>query len=144
MLKERAIYLTTRLVTLLAALLAVVVAVPSESFAGQPHVSDVRVGQNSSRTRVVLELDQAVKFDVFTLHGPYRVVLNLPAVGWSLNPATLPENKGVLARMRYGLFTPTSSRMVLDVNGPVKVEKSFLLKTVDGKRWRLVLVFRGW
>ena len=139
MLKERAIYLTTRLVTLLAALLAAVVAVPSESFAGQPHVSDVRVGQNSSRTRVVLELDQAVKFDVFTLHGPYRVVLNLPAVGWTLNPATLPENKGVLARMRYGLFTPTSSRMVLDVNGPVKVEKSFLLKTVDGKRWRLVL-----
>ncbi len=143
MLKERAIYLTTRLVTLLAALLAAVVAVPSESFAGQPHVSDVRVGQNSSRTRVVLELDQAVKFDVFTLHGPYRVVLNLPAVGWSLNPATLPENKGVLARMRYGLFTPTSSRMVLDVNGPVKVEKSFLLKTVDGKRWRLVLDLRA-
>lgn len=139
MLKEHTLYITTRLVTLLAALVVVVVAVPSIGFAGQPHVSDVRVGQNNTRTRVVLELDQAVKFDVFTLPEPYRVVLNLPAVGWTLDPASLPENKGVLARMRYGLFTPTSSRMVLDVNGPVKVEKSFLLKTVDGKRWRLVL-----
>jgi len=137
--KHRVKRLTTRLVTLLAFVLAGGLAAPGEGFAAQPNVSDVRVGQNGTRTRVVLELDGAVKFDVFTLPEPYRVVLNLPAVGWSINPASLPENKGVLTRMRYGLFTPTTSRMVLDVKGPVKVEKSFLLKTVDGKRWRLVL-----
>lgn len=137
--KHRVTRLTTRLVTLLALALAGGLVAPSEGFAAQPNVSDVRVGQNGTRTRVVLELDNAVKFDVFTLPEPYRVVLNLPAVGWSINPASLPENKGVLTRMRYGLFTPTSSRMVLDVSGPVTVEKSFLLKTVDGKRWRLVL-----
>jgi len=107
--------------------------------AAQPTVSGVRVGENGSRTRVVLDLDRAVKFDAFTLPNPYRVVLNLPAVKWRLHAATLPENKGVLVRLRYGLFTPGSSRMVLDVKGPVRVEKIFLLKPVKGRQWRLVL-----
>jgi len=132
----------SRLTSLLALVMSVFAgfsSVPFEVFAAEPHVSDVRVGQHGARTRVVLELDRAVKFDVFTLPEPYRVVLNLPEVGWGVDPSTLPENKGLLERMRYGLFTPGTSRMVLDVKGPVNVHKSFLLKPVEGKRWRLVL-----
>lgn len=106
---------------------------------GAPHVSEVRVGLHGNRTRIVLDLDAQVKFDVFTLPEPYRVVLNLPEVSWSLDPSTLPENKGTLARLRYGLFSPGTSRMVFDVKAPVLVEKSFLLRPVQGKRWRLVL-----
>lgn len=104
-----------------------------------PQVLDVRVGLHGARTRVVLDLDRAVKFDVFTLPEPYRVVLNLPEVAWKLNPGTLPENKGMLSRLRYGLFSPGTARMVFDVKSPIIVEKSFLLRPVDGKRWRLVL-----
>lgn len=104
-----------------------------------PQVLDVRVGLHGARTRVVLDLDRAVKFDVFTLPEPYRVVLNLPEVTWKLNPSTLPENKGMLSRLRYGLFSPGTARMVFDVKSPIIVEKSFLLRPIDGKRWRLVL-----
>lgn len=102
-------------------------------------VSDVRVGLHGERTRIVLDLDREVKFDVFTLPEPYRVVLNLPEVEWGLKPGAEPQDKGALHRLRYGLFTPGTSRMVLDVKAPVVVEKSFLLKPVDGGRWRLVL-----
>lgn len=105
----------------------------------QPQISDVRIGQHGQRTRIVLDLDRSVKFDVFTLPEPYRVVVNLPEVAWSLKSQNLPENKGLMQRMRYGLFAPGTSRMVLDVKGPVDVQKSFLLKPVEGKRWRLVL-----
>ena len=117
----------------------VAVAQTDAQTAGAPQVSEVRVGLHGDRTRIVLDLDRAVKFDVFTLPEPYRVVLNLPEVAWSLDPSALPENKGTLARLRYGLFSPGTSRMVFDVKTPVLVEKSFLLKPVEGKRWRLVL-----
>jgi len=109
------------------------------AFAAQPYVSDVRVGQHGDLTRIVLELDRAIKFDVFTLPEPYRIVLNLPEVGWGIDPSKLPENKGLLQGMRYGLFAPGTSRMVLDVKGPVNVQKSFLLKPSKGNLWRLVL-----
>lgn len=105
----------------------------------QAQVIDVRVGLDGGRTRIVLDLDRAVEFDVFTLPEPYRVVLNLPEVAWGLDPVNLPENKGALARLRYGLFSPGASRMVFDVKAPILVEKSFLIKPVDGQRWRLVL-----
>lgn len=107
--------------------------------AASVQVTDVRIGQHGTRTRLVLDLNRNVKFDVFTLPEPYRVVVNLPEVAWGLDEQNLPENKGLLSRMRYGLFTPGTSRMVLDVKGPVNVEKSFVLKPVDGQRWRFVL-----
>ncbi|MBL4615331.1 MAG: N-acetylmuramoyl-L-alanine amidase [Magnetovibrio sp.] len=100
---------------------------------------DVRIGQHGERTRIVLDLDRKLKFDVFTLPEPYRVVINFPEVAWNLDTHNLPENKGVFSRMRYGLFTPGTSRMVLDVKGPVDVQSSFMLKPVDGKRWRFVM-----
>ncbi|MCR4377917.1 MAG: N-acetylmuramoyl-L-alanine amidase [Rhodospirillales bacterium] len=130
-------------VALLLALGAGGLAVAQEGGQGnaQAQVIDVRVGLDGGRTRIVLDLDRAVEFDVFTLPEPYRVVLNLPEVTWGLDPVSLPENKGALTRLRYGLFSPGTSRMVFDVKAPILVEKSFLIKPVDGQRWRLVLDF---
>lgn len=123
---------------LFALFMALTVAAHSAQ-AATAHVSDVRVGLHGERTRIVLDLDRGVDFNVFTLPEPYRVVLDLPEVDWSLDLANLPENKGALSKMRYGLFTPGTSRMVLDVKSPVLVQKSFILKPVEGQRWRLVL-----
>jgi len=136
-LKSRGLAALAPALTLLALALGPFAA--SEAQAADARVSDVRVGLHGERTRIVLDLDREVKFDVFTLPEPYRVVLNLPEVDWGLEAGGQPENRGVLQRMRYGLFTPGTSRMVFDVKAPVLVEKSFLLKPVEGKRWRLVL-----
>jgi len=104
-----------------------------------PEVSDVRIGKYPERTRIVLDIDRAVKFDVFTLPAPYRVVVNLPEVAWTFDNRGAQENKGLLTRMRYGLFSPGTSRMVFDVTGPVKVKNSFMLKPVGSGPWRFVL-----
>ncbi len=109
------------------------------SSSNTPQVTGVRIGVHGMRTRIVLDLDQKVAFNYFTLPEPYRVVLNLPEVGWNLNIKTLPKKKGLLKRMRYGLFTPGASRMVLDVGAPVRVDRSFIIKPASGTRWRLVL-----
>ncbi|HEY9081120.1 N-acetylmuramoyl-L-alanine amidase [Magnetovibrio sp.] len=102
-------------------------------------VSDVRIGQHGERTRIVLDVDRSLKFEVFTLPDPYRVVVNLPEVDWKFDNQHMAENKGLLSRMRYGLFSPGTSRMVLDVKAPVNVQNSFMLKPVNGGPWRFVL-----
>ena len=134
--------LLTGLVLCALALMPVQVLAAQSALGGQSaaaQISDVRIGQHGNRTRIVLDVDRELKFEVFTLPAPYRVVVNLPEVNWTLDAQKVPENKGVLSRMRYGLFSPGTSRMVLDVKGPVGVSNSFMLKPVDGGRWRLVL-----
>ena len=107
--------------------------------AGQTAVTDLRVGENAKTTRFVLDLSDRVEFRVFTLADPYRVVIDLPAVGWRLPVRPLPEKRGLLAKLRYGLFKPGISRVVLDTNGPVAVDKAFLLVPLGAHPYRLVL-----
>lgn len=102
-------------------------------------VTDVRVGQNGDVTRFVLDLDNQVKFKVFALAQPYRVVIDLPEVGWRLPPRPLPTGVGILKRLRYGLFQPGTSRIVMDVAGPPGIDKSFMLKPDGTKSYRLVI-----
>ena len=100
--------------------------------APNPIISDVRVGLHGSKTRVVLDIDRNVHFSIFTLPAPYRVVVNLPEVGWNLTKNAKTQKKGLMSRFLYGLFTPGTSRMVIDANGPMEVQKAFILKPVKG------------
>lgn len=112
---------------------------PRPAAAGQTVVTDLRVGENAKTTRFVLDLSDRVEFRVFTLADPYRVVIDLPAVGWRLPVRPLPEGRGLLAKLRYGLFKPGTSRVVLDMNGPAAVDKAFLLVPAGVHAYRLVL-----
>jgi N-acetylmuramoyl-L-alanine amidase len=101
--------------------------------------TDVRVGIHAERTRFVLELDKQVSFKVFTLADPYRVVIDLPEVGWRLPQRPLPGAVGVFKSVRYGLFKPGQSRVVLDVGIPVAVDAAFLLEPAEPHGYRLVV-----
>ncbi|MDH5188108.1 MAG: N-acetylmuramoyl-L-alanine amidase [Rhodospirillaceae bacterium] len=99
-------------------------------------VSDVRVGIHGQETRVVLDIDGPIEFSIFTLPAPYRVVINLPEVKWRLPKETADTKKdqknSLMSNYRYGLFTPGSSRMVIDATSPVEVKRAFLLTPVKG------------
>ena len=69
---------------------------PQAAGASPPVVTDLRVGDHRTSTRFVLGLTQPVAFSVFTLADPYRVVVDLPEVGWRLPPLPLPEDTGLL------------------------------------------------
>ena len=88
----------------------------------KPLVSDIRAAENGERTRFVLSLDRRIAFTVFPLADPYRVVIDLPEVGWQLPSRPLPAGVGLMERLRYGLFQPGTTRVVLDMKGPVAVE----------------------
>lgn len=104
-----------------------------------PVVSNIRVGAHPGMTRVVLDLSGKVAYDVFVLPEPYRVVLDLPEVGWHLPTKPLPGAVGQLDKLRYGLFSPGVTRVVFDMKGPVRIKKAFILKPKNGHAYRLVM-----
>jgi len=103
-----------------------------------PLVHSARVGDYPAKTRFVLDLTEPVRFDVFTLADPYRVVIDLPEVAWNIRPEAVPRSR-LIRGYRLGLFQPGNSRVVIDVAGPVAVAKSFLLPPADKRHHRLVI-----
>jgi N-acetylmuramoyl-L-alanine amidase len=108
-----------------------------------PEATGVRVGQKGPVTRIVLDLSERIEFRAFTLANPYRLVLDMPMVDWRLQ-STVPTGGGDLVMaLRFGRFTPHTSRVVLDVSGPIKVERKFVLPPRGGdSKYRLVIDMR--
>jgi N-acetylmuramoyl-L-alanine amidase len=102
-------------------------------------VLGVRIGGNPAATRFVLEMTSAIKPEVFTLGSPYRVVVDLPEVAWSLPPNDIGARGGLVDGFRFGLFEAGRSRLVIDVNSPVAVKAAFVIEPREGFRYRLVL-----
>ncbi len=119
-------------------LLAVAVIAPLHDAVAKPTVTAVRIGEYPSKTRFVIELSERVVFRAFTLATPYRVVIDLPEVDWRL-PDNAVRKGGLITDLRYGLFSDSASRVVLDVAAPAEIAKSFRLDPSDGKGYRLVI-----
>lgn len=98
---------------------------------------DARLAGDGQRTRLVLDLDRAVDIRTFTLANPYRVVVDLDDVVFAMAPEQM--QRGLVSASRYGVFAPGKARMVLDVTGPVAIDKSFVLDAVDDQPARLVV-----
>jgi N-acetylmuramoyl-L-alanine amidase len=107
-----------------------------------PIVSDVRLAGDDQRTRFILDLDKNVPFRAFALADPYRVVVDLPQVTFQLAPGA-GTGRGLIKAFRYGLVMPGGSRIVFDLAGPARIEKSYVLDAANGQPPRLVLEFEA-
>ena len=95
---------------------------------GTPEVSSIRLGERSGDVmRLVLDVDQAIKPAVSVLADPYRLVIDLPALSWPSQDG-VGQGRGFVGGYRYGLFSPTQSRLVLDLKKPATVSNAFLLQ----------------
>jgi N-acetylmuramoyl-L-alanine amidase len=106
-----------------------------------PVASDVRLAGDEKRTRFILDLDQNIPFRAFPLGDPYRVVVDLPQVNFQLAAGAGGAGRGLVKAFRYGLVMPGGSRIVLDLAGPARIEKSYVLEPANGQPPRLVLEF---
>ena len=104
-----------------------------------PVATDFRVGGDAKQTRLVVDLTRKIDMRAFTLADPYRVVIDLPQVTFQLPPHAGESGRGLVKAFRYGLVMQGGSRMVLDVTGPVRVEKAFIIEAADGQPARMVL-----
>ncbi|MFC4350147.1 N-acetylmuramoyl-L-alanine amidase [Fodinicurvata halophila] len=113
--------------------------VMSGAASAKPEVEDARIGLHPDKTRFVLELSERPQYRIFTLDDPYRLVIDLPELDWPDRKETTPEAAGLVSALRYGLFTPGTSRVVLDLSRPVEIAEILTLPPRDGRQHRLVV-----
>lgn len=112
-------------------------AVPRALAAGA--ATSFRVHDHGTHTRIVLELTSGPGFQVFQLPDPYRTVIDLPEIDWQLPEGLETRGAGLVRDLRYGLFQPGQSRVVLDLHGPANVDRAFMLAPTASTPWRLVI-----
>jgi N-acetylmuramoyl-L-alanine amidase len=110
--------------------------VPPDLF---PIATDARLGGDTNRTRLIVDLSRTVEVAAFTLADPYRVVVDLPQITFQLPARTGTSPKGLIKAFRYGLVMQGGSRIVIDATGPVRVDRAFVLEAVDNQPARLVV-----
>jgi len=107
--------------------------------AGAQAITDVRTGVHEERTRFVIELDSAQPFRAFVLTNPHRAVIDLPDVDWRGKPPHEEASAGLIGNLRYGLFRPGVSRVVIDLKGPATIAAAFPLDAGGGSGPRIVV-----
>ena len=122
---------------LLLLLAALCVLGTAEAWA-KARVTDIRVGVHPEKTRFVIDLDGPVTFSVFSLADPYRIVIDLSEVDFVI-PESRRRGGGQIAGLRFGLFEPGTSRIVLDASAPLSVAEAFAMPPGASGGHRLVL-----
>jgi N-acetylmuramoyl-L-alanine amidase len=92
----------------------------------------VRISDADGHTRVLIESDKPLKYDIFSLSaGTQRVVVDLPRVRWSLDGLTAESGRGkgegLVAGFRYAQNTASTSRLVLDLARPALVSRHYVI-----------------
>jgi N-acetylmuramoyl-L-alanine amidase len=103
-----------------------------------PIVIGARVGEEKDRTRFVIELSDPVPIRTFLLSGPNRIVIDMPAVQWHLDPMR-ERGVGAVKSYRYGLFRSENSRFVIDLTKPVTLSDALVLPPERGYGYRVVI-----
>lgn len=86
------------------------------------------IAGNDQLTRLSIAFSGSIPYQVFTLPNPRRVVIDMPDVVFRLPPTDGQQGKGLIRAFRYGLFAPGKSRIVIDLTGPVRVEKHAMVR----------------
>ena len=107
------------------------------AFAKETEIKGVRIGLNGAKTRFVIDSEKGIKPNIFMLASPRRLVIDVPNAAW--NGSSIAEANGAIEKYRYGQWKPGIFRLVLDLSGPVKVDKLFTLSPSSGYGYRTVL-----
>jgi N-acetylmuramoyl-L-alanine amidase len=111
----------------------------SEVAANLPVASDARIAGDEKQTRFVLDLDRKIEVRAFVLTDPYRVVLDIPQVAFNVPVGTGTSGRGLVKAFRYGMVMPGASRVVMDLSGPAKIDRSYVLDAANGQPARLIV-----
>jgi len=105
----------------------------------KPIMFDARIVGDENRVRFVADLSATVDAAVFTLADPYRIIVDLPEVRFALPELAGSEARGLASAFRFGSISAGKSRIVIDVTGPVAIDRSFAIEPADGQPARLVI-----
>lgn len=112
------------------------------AMAADATVQSVRVGLTPDYTRITLESDRPLEYELSMLDNPHRVVIDLNNT--KLNPVlhTLPQKVDAIdpfvQNIRIGQFTPHVIRLVFDLKAHV-VPRTFVVPPKENFAYRLIL-----
>jgi N-acetylmuramoyl-L-alanine amidase len=104
-----------------------------------PVASEMRLAGDETHTRLIVDLNHRIDLRVFTLANPYRVIVDLPQVAFSLPDKLGTQGRGLVKAFRYGLVRAGASRIVVDLARPARIEKALVLEPANNQPARLVL-----
>ncbi|MAK62096.1 MAG: N-acetylmuramoyl-L-alanine amidase [Ponticaulis sp.] len=116
--------------------------------AGSAEIRNVHIGFDGDRTRVVIDANQDLDFRQLALSsGGIRYVLDFDRLTWALPDLAAHQGEGYgagdIQRFRYAHNSPTTSRLVFDLERPLILESSFTITPSSGTDlYRIVLDFR--
>jgi N-acetylmuramoyl-L-alanine amidase len=137
MIRQATSRLIKQTLTLCFALLSLLIVAQSHAFAAAS-IQDIRMWTAPDHTRLVLDLSKNISYDLFRLHKPERIVLDLKNTRMDAKTSQLQLPDPVLLSIRHGKQRGGTTRIVLDVKDGVS-PRSFLLKKGNGKPNRLVI-----
>lgn len=104
-----------------------------------PVAHAARVEGDDARVRLAVAFNREVPFRVFALADPYRVIIDMPQVAFRLPAGTGQTGAGLVSAYRYGLIMVGKSRIVLDVDKPVRIAAARMVPAEGGQPPRLVV-----
>jgi N-acetylmuramoyl-L-alanine amidase len=99
---------------------------------------EARIDKHGGGTRVSFDMTAPVRFGIIALTDPYRIVIELEEVHWQLASREIAVGDEIVSRVRYGLFRPGTSRIVLDCERPAVVDGAYVAGAGPG-RYQLVV-----
>jgi N-acetylmuramoyl-L-alanine amidase len=104
-----------------------------------PVASDARIAGDDKQTRFILDLDRKIDARAFVLADPYRVVVDIPQTTFNLPAGSGTSGRGLIRSFRYGMVMPGASRVVFDLTGPSRIDKSYVLDGANDQPPRLIV-----
>ena len=111
-------------------------------------VSDIGVGYDGERTRVVIDADHDLDYSQFALvNGGLRYVLDFDRLSWNLPGQAAHQGEGEgaggIQRYRFAHNSAETSRLVFDLDEPLLLESAFTMTPGAGEsQYRIVIDFR--
>ena len=101
-------------------------------------LSQVRMGEHPQSTRFVAELSDEIGFSLTLLDNPYRLSIEFPHVDWRA-PTDHGPGHGLVRYYARQTLPSGATRVLLDLDGPVRVRDVFFLPATETIPFRFVL-----
>lgn len=116
----------------------------------QAVASSAELTDNGEAAILTFTISAPVEASAFVLGEPDRVIVDLPALAFQLDPqvgrpAKPPARRGgigaarIVDFFRFGSFAPGRSRVVIDLSGPARVVRTDIAKLADRDGYRLTI-----
>jgi len=92
----------------------------SATVSAAPRVENVRIWTENDKTRVVLDLNQSVTHNIFTLRGPDRLVVDIKNGRLASSLVDMPAGTGAVRSIRSAIRADGNLRVVLDLSADVR------------------------